>query len=210
MACEKLGRHRGAEARRVLPRHRLRAQPHREPPAVGRHDGHGHRRHDAVHARHPRARVHQRICSKSSAARASPSTTCASAACALGSAAGLRQARSTSSIASSRIIDEFNDLISCNKIYIERLANVAVVPREDGDRLQPGRAEPARLGRQVRRAARRAVLGLPRVRVRRAGRHAARWARSATASTATWCACARCRRAVKILRQALDEMPDGR
>ena len=39
MACEKLGGHRGAEARRVLPRHRRRAQPHRQPPARGRRDG---------------------------------------------------------------------------------------------------------------------------------------------------------------------------
>ena len=85
------------------------------------------------------------------------------------------------------ILAEYNTLISYNKIYIERLANVGVDQRRGGDQLQPGRPQPARLRRQVGHAQGHAVLGLSRFRVRRSDRHAASGARSATRWIATWC-----------------------
>ncbi len=65
------------------------------------------------------------------------------------------------------ILDEYNALISYNKIYIERLANVGADQRRRGDRLQPGRPEPARLRRQVGCPQGHSLLGLSRFRVRR-------------------------------------------
>src|SRR3989442_1580010 len=59
------------------------------------------------------------------------------------------------------LIDEYNALISYNKIYTERLGNVAVIT-PGRDRLQPRRPEPPRLRRPLRRPARRAVLRIPR------------------------------------------------
>ncbi len=59
MACEKLAGHRSAASRRVLSRDRGRVQSNRVASAVGRRDGDGYRRGDAVHACDSRARDDQ-------------------------------------------------------------------------------------------------------------------------------------------------------
>jgi NADH-quinone oxidoreductase subunit D len=130
MVCEKLAGHRGAAPGRVLPRDRRRAEPHREPSALGRNDGDGHRR---VHARSPTRSASastSTICWKSSAGRGSPSATCGSAA----SRTICRRLGGEGEAFLDRfepLMEEYNDLISFNKIYVERLVNVAVISRED-------------------------------------------------------------------------------
>jgi hypothetical protein len=69
------------------------------------------------------------------------------------------------------LIDEYDRLISYNKIFTERPRRRRAGHRPAGDRLQPGRAEPSRVRRRLRRPPGRAVLDLPRARVRGADRH---------------------------------------
>jgi len=122
-------RHRGAAAGRVLPRHRRRAQPHLQPPALGRQHGM-----DIARTRRSPTRCASAststISSRSSAARASPSTTCASAA-----SLDLPPDWVPKAVAFldrfEPLIDEYNALISYNKIYVERLANVAIITAEE-------------------------------------------------------------------------------
>jgi NADH:ubiquinone oxidoreductase subunit D len=69
------------------------------------------------------------------------------------------------------MLEEYHDLISVNKIYIERCAGVAVIsPEEAVNYNLVGSRTCAPRGVRWRRAPRRAVLGLSRARVRRAGR----------------------------------------
>ncbi len=47
------------------------------------------------------------------------------------------------------MLDEFHDLVTENTLFRGRCANVATIPARPGDRVQPGRTEPAGLGRSL-------------------------------------------------------------
>ena len=140
MAAEKLARHRGAEARRVLPRDRRRAVPHPQPSAarsarwrmdIGAFTPFTH----AIREREYINDLFEELC-------------------------GARLTFNYMRIGGvgwdlppgwtekalhfldrfEPMIEEYDRLISYNKIYVERLANVAVISPAGRHRLQPGRA----------------------------------------------------------------------
>ena len=107
------------------------------------------------------------------------------------------------------ILEEYNALISWNKIYIERLANVGVITPEEADQLQPGRARTCARAESSGTSARTS-----RIRCIRSSSSTCRLATgigasSATRWIATWCGFARWRESSKILRQALQKIPRG-
>ena len=107
------------------------------------------------------------------------------------------------------IIDEFDRLITYNEIFIKRLANVARHHRGRGDRLGPGRPEPARLRREVgppqgrcpTRSTPTSSSTCPSAR----GEFGDRGRLLGPLLRAAW---RRCARAPKILRQALAKIPE--
>ena len=202
-------RHRGAEARRVLPRDRRRAQPHRR--AICSRSARW--RWTSAPRRRSRTRIREReyindLLEELCGARLTFNYM------RIGGVAwdlppGWREKALAYVDRFEPLIDEFNALISYNKIYVERLANVAVITRRGGDRLQPGRPEPARLGRQVRHPQGRCRTRSTPSSTSTCRSARARWARSATASTATSSACARCRSAAGSSASASSRCPDG-
>ena len=148
---------------------RRRAQPHRQPSAVGRHDGARHRRDHALLPRLPRAREDQRP-ARGAVRRAAHLQLHAHRRRRLGPAARLpgeghgvpRSLRA--------------DARGVPRPHLGEQNLRRALRRRGGDQpggggeLQPGRSQPARLRRALRRAPRRALLGLSGARVRRAGR----------------------------------------
>ena len=210
MACGEARRHRGAEARRVLPRDRRRAEPHPQPPArrsapwrmdIGAFTPFTH----AIREREYINDLFEELCG----ARLTfnymriggvgwdlpPGWT--------------REGRSRFLDRFEPLIDEYNELISFNKIYVERLANVAVIsPRRRSTTTWSARTCAARASSTTSGATMpysiypELEFDVP-VGTRRGA------ARSATASTATSCACARCRRAAASSASACARSPTG-
>ena len=185
-------RHRGAEARRVLPRDRRRAQPHREPSAVGRHDGAGHRRDDAVLPRVPRAREDQRP-ARRAVRRAADLQLHAHRRRRLGSAARASPRRSLAFLDRFEpLLDEYNDAHHATTRSTSSARRRGGDHAGGGDQLQPRRARIcAPRASSTTCAATMPYSVYPELEfdVPVGTRRAA--ARSATASTATSCASAR-------------------
>jgi NADH-quinone oxidoreductase subunit D len=117
------------------------------------------------------------ICSRSSAARASPTTRCGSAGCRrICRQAGTRRSSSSATIMTSKI-DEYEELLTHNRIWLERTKGIGIISgAEASPRLE--RSAAARLGRAARRPQGRTLRRLRRDGVRRAGRHRRRHLRS--------------------------------
>ena len=78
-------------------------------------------------------------------------------------------------------LDEYEELLTHNRIWLERTKNIGVADRRRGDRSRTERSAAARLGRAARRPQGRALR-----RLRRDGISTSRSAPTATPTTATW------------------------
>ena len=87
-------------------------------------------------------------------------------------------------------LNEYEDLLTKNQIWLKRTKGVGVLTQAGHDGLRPGRPDRPRRRRALRRPARLPVSRLRDLRVRRAARVG-----RATSTTATWCASRRCGRA---------------
>ena len=89
-------------------------------------------------------------------------------------------------------IDEYEELLTHNRIWLERTKGIGVISGRRGDRARLERSAAARIGRAARRPQGRAVRRLRRDGVRRADRHGRRHLRSlsgaASRSSASRCA----------------------
>ena len=141
-----------------------------QPPGLARHARHGARRGLGDALLLPRARAaaqHQRAASPASACSRATS---ASAACARTCRAGSTTPSARSSIACPAKLDEYEDLLTKNQIFLKRTRGVGrhLEGRRDG--VGAGRADRPRLGLDLRRAQGVPVRRLRDVRLRRAGR----------------------------------------
>ena len=103
---------------------------------------------------------------------------------------GFHDAVARFSIAFRPKLDEYEDLLTKNEIYLKRTQGVGVISKDDAVALRPGRADRARRRRRLRRAQVFSVPRLRDLRVRRADRRP-----TATSTRAIWCASPRCARA---------------
>ena len=187
MACEKLGQYRSSQARRVLPRHRGRVQPHRVASAFGRHMAM-----DIgamtpfTHALREREMINDLI-EELCGARLTFNYMRIG-----GVAFDLPPGWREKALA---YLDHFEPILGRVQhahLVQQNLYRAAGQCRRDhrrrGDRLQPGRSEPARLRLQMGRPQGHSLFGLSGFRVRRSGRRRANGASSATRWIATWCA----------------------
>ena len=87
-------------------------------------------------------------------------------------------------------LDEYEDLLTKNEIYLKRTQGVGVISKDDAHRLRPGRPDRARRRRRLRRA-----QVLSRTSATRPTTSTCRRGPTATSTRATWCASPRCARA---------------
>ena len=152
MACEKLMGIEVPEARRVLPRDLLRAQPHRQPPDRARRMAMDI---GAVtpfpYALREREYINDLI-EELCGARLTYNYHRIGGVAFDMPTGWTRQGAATWLDHFEPIIDEFDRLITHNEIFVKRLAQRGGRSPRRGDRLGPGRPEPARVGRELRRA----------------------------------------------------------
>ena len=91
-----------------------------------------------------------------------------------------------------------------NRIFVDRTKGIGVLTQGGGDQPQLHRADRPGQRRDPRPAQGRAVPGLPRLRFPGLLRH-----RPATATPATWSAWRRCEESMKIVQQAMENLPAG-
>jgi len=105
-------------------------------------------------------------------------------------------------------LDEYNNLISYNKIFRPPAGQRRRDLRGGGDRLRADGPQPARLGRPLRPAEGRAVLGVPEVRLQ--GMRGHRGAREARDCFDRYMVrINEMRESIKIVRQAIAQIPEG-
>ena len=101
-------------------------------------------------------------------------------------------------------LDEIDNLLSRNRIFVDRTRDIGVISRERRDRLRPYRAEPARLRHRSRSAQEASVSRITSNTI-----STCRSAARAIATIATSCAWRRCGKVVRILQQVIEKLPDG-
>ena len=102
------------------------------------------------------------------------------------------------------LLGDCDKLLTRNRIFYDRMADIGIMSQADAISYGADRAAAARHRRQLRRAQGAAVL-----RATSASTSTCRWAPTATTTIASWCASRRCEQSIRIVEQALRELPDG-